>query len=89
MRRIVCHRDRDGGADDMTKRMPLEEYNSRRYELAARGNDLPHAKLNPDAVREIRSNPKGLNGRQLAEQYGVSEACIRKVLYRESWSHVI
>lgn len=55
---------------------------------AARGNALPHAKLTPDRVRAIRSNPGGLTARQLAEEHGVHYRTIEKVRGYETWGHV-
>lgn len=46
----------------------------------------PHARLNPDIVREIRSSP--LKGNQLAKKYGVSRAIIYDVLHGRSWKTV-
>ena len=55
---------------------------------ARRGNQLPHAKLDSDAVRAIRSNVRGLTAKQLAQQYGVHYRTVEKVRHRETWSHI-
>lgn len=55
---------------------------------AARGNALPHAKLTPERVRAIRSNPRGLTARQLAEEHKVHYRTIEKVRHYETWCHV-
>lgn len=55
---------------------------------ARRGNDLPHAKLNPDLVREIRTNRHGLTAKQWADQLGLHVRTVDKVRDRRSWSHV-
>jgi len=55
---------------------------------AKRGNQLPHARLDPEAVREIRSNVLGLTAKQLAQRYGVHHRTIEKVRHYETWSHV-
>lgn len=52
----------------------------------ARGNRKPNAKLNPDAVRQIRESTE--NHRTLAIQFGVSEKLIRLVRSGESWPHI-
>lgn len=57
-------------------------------EYAARGNDLPHAKLNPELVREIRVNRKGETAKQLGARLGVHHMTIEKVRYFKSWVHV-
>ena len=46
----------------------------------------PQAKLNPDAVREIRRC--GLSQRKAAERFGVSRKTISNVLRRQVWGHV-
>ncbi len=56
--------------------------------MAVRGTDLPHAKLNEDTVRSIRSNPKGLTAKQQAAEHGVHFRTIEKVRSFESWGHV-
>ena len=53
-----------------------------------RGNDLPHARLNPEKVREIRANVRGMTARQLAEAHGVHYRTIEKIRSGETWSHV-
>lgn len=47
------------------------------------------SKLNEAQVKEIRAkySPRKYTRRMLAEEYGVSEACIKDVLYRR-WTHV-
>lgn len=56
---------------------------------AKRGNDLPHSKLDPDKVREIRTNRSGKTAKQIAEIHGVHFRTIEKILYFETWKHVI
>lgn len=55
---------------------------------AIRGTDLPHAKLNPDAVRAIRVNLEGLTARQWGERMNVHHRTIEKVRHYETWGHV-
>lgn len=64
------------------------EYRSRQHELAARGEQLPQAKLNEILVRQIRENRRGLTARQWAEQLGVHQRTIDKVRDYRSWRHV-
>ena len=59
--------------------MTRDEYLSRAHEFALRGERLPHARLNADLVRAIRTNRRGLTARQWAEQLGVHHRTIDKV----------
>ena len=53
---------------------------------AARGNNLPHAKLNPFRVKAIRErHAYGVPIPRMAEQYGVHVRTIEKVISYESW----
>lgn len=56
---------------------------------ALRGNDLPHAKLNPDLVRAIRINRNGWTAKQWADKLGLHVRTIDKVRDRRSWEHVV
>jgi hypothetical protein len=56
--------------------------------LAVRGNRLPHARLNPEAVRQIRANVRGRTARQLADEFGVHFRTIEKVRSFETWGHI-
>ena len=58
------------------------------YITAKRGNDLPHAKLTPDVVREIRANRHGITAKQWADRLGLHVRTIDKVRDRKSWSHI-
>ena len=53
-----------------------------------RGNDLPHAVLNPEIVRAIRKNVRGETAKQLAMKYGVHIRTIDKVRTFQTWVHV-
>lgn len=53
-----------------------------------RGQDCYNAKLNPEIVKEIRENRKGLTDRQQAQLYGVTKSAIFKVRSYENWRHV-
>lgn len=55
---------------------------------AKRGNDLPHAKLTPDAVVAIRENRYGKTRKQLAAEYQVHHRTIEKIHYRQCWTHI-
>ena len=54
----------------------------------ARGNQLPNAKLNPDLVRAIRENRRGMTDKQQAEVYGVNPNTIFRVRHYAAWRHV-
>ena len=50
----------------------------------------PLAKLTPDDVRQIRVlNDNGVKSKDIAERFGVSYQCIRDIILRKRWSHVI
>ena len=80
-------------------RLSRTEYQSRRTEFAARGNDLPQTKLlaidimtirsaarqRPALLKHIREN---LSNEAVAKQFGVHVRTIEKVLSRETGSHV-
>lgn len=83
------------------RRNPLTraEYQSRRTEFAARGNELPQTKLLAIDIISIRSADRqrkallqhireNLSNAALAKQFGVHVRCIEKVLSRETGSHV-
>lgn len=75
------------------------EWEIRRTEYAARGQDLPHAKLIDLDVIAIRSAKKqreallkhireNLSNAALARQFGVHERTIEKAVARETWNHL-
>jgi DNA-directed RNA polymerase specialized sigma24 family protein len=79
--------------------MARDEYLQRRSEFAARGQDLPHAKLLDLDVIDIRSAKRqrealmqhireNLSNEALAKRHGVHFRTIEKILSRESWSHL-
>jgi predicted DNA-binding protein (UPF0251 family) len=68
--------------------MTRDEYLSRAHEFAPRGERLPHARLNAETVRAIRTNRRGLTARQWAEKLGVHQRTIDKVRDYRSWRHV-
>ena len=76
-----------------------DEWEQRRTEYAARGQDLPHAKLLDLDVITIRSAKKqreallkhlreNLSNAALARQFGVHERTIEKAVSRETWNHI-
>lgn len=57
--------------------------------VSVRGARHPNAKLDEDGVREIRRlHRSGMTQTKLARQFGVSNACVRQLLVRFTWSHV-
>jgi hypothetical protein len=56
------------------------------YAYAPRGNDLPHAKLTPDKVREIRASNE--TGAALAKKLGIHENTVYAVRRYERWGWV-
>lgn len=56
----------------------------------ARGNQLPHAKLTPEIVRECRQRwmSSRITYRELAKEYGVHLQTMTKAINRMTWKHV-
>ncbi len=55
----------------------------------ARGERINTAKLTEDQVREIRSlSAAGMSNRKLAEQFGVNNSQISRIVNRKLWTHV-
>lgn len=54
---------------------------------AKRGNELPHARMTPAAVREVRA-ASHLTAKQLADRHGVHYRTIEKIRAYETWGHV-
>ncbi len=83
-------------ADDMMKKgrwrpIPFEEHPSHLHpERLPRGVDQHLAKLNDDAVREIRKLAKSgeQTTGQMATRFGVHYDSIRNILYGKTWKHV-
>lgn len=69
--------------------MNRDEYLLNPSFFAKRGNDLPHAKLNPEKVREIKINRKGETAKQMAARHGVPYRTIEKIRSGETWKFVI
>jgi len=53
--------------------------------MAARGSDLPHAKLDEEKARYVKRNPHGMTARQLAELFGVHIRTIEKIREGYNW----
>jgi hypothetical protein len=69
--------------------MTRTEYrNGGALQHAIRGNALPHARLTPDLVRDIRANRQGLTARQWAATIGCHYRTIEKVRHYETWIHI-
>lgn len=69
--------------------MTRHEYrNGGALQSARRGTDLPHARLTPAVVREIRANRHGLTAKQWAAKLGVHIRTIDKVRDYKTWIHV-
>ena len=76
-----------------------DEWEQRRTEFCARGQDLPQSKLIDLEVIAIRSAKKqreallkhireNLSNAALARQFGVRERTIEKAVARETWNHL-
>lgn len=58
-------------------------------ELMSRGTDRWNAKLNPEAVRQMRSLAEtGMQVSAIAKKYGVNRLTARSVVKRLTWRHV-
>jgi hypothetical protein len=68
--------------------MTRSEYLSTSISNARRGSDLPQSKLNPELVREIRTNRHGMTAKAQAVKYGVHYRTIEKVRHFASWRHI-
>lgn len=80
--------------------MPRAEWLGRAKETAARGEDLPQAKLCREKVEAIRSTVRqrdalrqhirdNLSNTALAKKHKVSVRCIERVVAFEAWGHVV
>lgn len=56
--------------------------------MSARGNQLPHARLTPETVREIRVNREGMSDAKRAEKLGVHLNTVIRARKYESWCHI-
>ena len=76
-----------------------DEWEQRRTEFCARGQDIPQSKLLDMDVIAIRSAQRqrenllqhirnNLSNAALARQFGVHERSIEKIMSRETWSHL-
>lgn len=53
------------------------------------GNDLPHAKANPDMVRKIRiEQGRGVTAKCQASEYGLHIRTIEAIRSYKTWRHV-
>lgn len=53
------------------------------------GTQRHNARLNPEIVKWIRQNPKGMTAKAQAEKLGVHYRTVEKVRQFESWRHVL
>lgn len=81
------------------RRRTRDEYLLAASTFAKRGKDLPHAKLTPELVAEIRSARRqrealrrhideNLSNKALAKKLGVHVRTIEKAITNETWSHL-
>jgi DNA-binding CsgD family transcriptional regulator len=67
-----------------------EEYLMNPAQYAVSGTKLPHAKLTPAKVREIRIyTEQGKTARWIADLFGVHYRTIQKIRHYETWRNVI
>ena len=81
------------------KTLERGEYLSRSREFARKGEELAHAKLNAEAVEEIKSAvvqrdklreyiKMNLSNHALAEKHGVHCRTIERIVQYETWTHI-
>lgn len=68
------------------------------YAKAVRGQDHYRSKLTDDDVRALRqiasdrrallAQLAALSNRALAEKFNVTPACVERVIYGQTWSHI-
>jgi hypothetical protein len=64
-------------------------YLSESMKYAKRGNDLPHAKVNPEIVRKIRIQAEqGITAKYQASEYGVHIRTIEAIRSYKTWRSV-
>lgn len=89
---IVCHRCDNRACVDPdhlflgTPRDNTRDMLGKRREARGEGHGI--ARLNDDAVREIRANPEASLG-SLAARFGVSKSTIHAVRHGLRWTHVV
>lgn len=88
-----------GGRQRAAGTLERHEWQARAREMAARGQDLPQAKLLEIDVISIRSAQRqrvkllryirdNLSNEALAKAYGVHVRTLEKVLSYETWGHI-
>ena len=72
--------------------MTRPEYIERAFELARRGQQIRHAKLTEESVRQIRREYRygcRVSGAPaIAKRMGLHRRTVEKVLCGETWAHV-
>lgn len=83
------------GDKHWTRRMPEKKYTKERHwttlnpERIARGENHIQAKLNDEMVRTIRSwYASGRTQQSIADELGIGQMTVSKVIRRVSWAHV-
>jgi hypothetical protein len=77
------HRERMARGDQNGSRLHPERLNPRR------GEEHPHAKINDQIVRDIRSRCAiGESHQSVANSYGISQASVTRVVNLKTWKHV-
>lgn len=73
------------------EKLPRGDQNGARLhiERMPRGEKNGFAKLTTTIVRSIRTDGADLSQRAIARKYAISQACVWKILHRETWAHVI
>ena len=87
-----CHSDGDRSNNKLSNLRwdtPTNNHKDKhKHGTAAVGEKNPYAKLNVQAVMDIRANYKQVPVNYLAKKYGVSRSTIFRVIHNKSWTHV-
>ena len=76
-------------SDDLWVRFQPRCRSCHRYRDGAAGEGNPRAKLTTGKVRELRARrAAGLTYRQLAAEFGISDASAHAAVTRRTWAHV-
>lgn len=89
---FVHHIDGDRLNNRLANLMYASPSENTRFAYAAgrlgRGSRHPRARLTPEAVLDIRSNPDALSIKQLAVRHGVGSSAVTAARYGRTWKHL-
>lgn len=72
-----------------TAKENLDDRKAHGTSISLKGENHLFAKLNDNAVREIRNRSAlGVQGKDIALEFGVSRATVSEILQRKAWRHI-